>query len=92
MAPGFTATAAAIGDRLDIWADGRNRSGTDVLRMLSLGAFGVLVGRPWVQALTVRGEAGILHLLSLLKAEMRLAMVLAGVADVDAHVIARICR
>src|ERR1039458_7710029 len=37
--------AAAVGDRLTVLADGGVRSGLDVVRMLALGAKGVLLGR-----------------------------------------------
>ena len=38
--------ARAVGDRLTVLADGGVRSGLDVVRMLALGAKGVLLGPP----------------------------------------------
>jgi L-lactate dehydrogenase (cytochrome) len=70
--------AAAVGDRLTVLADGGVRSGLDVVRMLALGAKGVLLGRAWVYALAGRGEAGVAHVLALIEAEMRVAMSLTG--------------
>ena len=35
------------------------RNGLDVVRMLALGAKGVLLGRAWVYALAAQGEAGV---------------------------------
>lgn len=72
------AIAAAVGDRLTILADGGVRSGLDVVRMLALGAHGVLLGRAWAYALAGAGQAGVAHLLRLIEAEMRVAMALTG--------------
>lgn len=83
--------ADAVGDRLTILADGGVRSGLDVVRMLMLGAHGVLLGRAWVYALAARGEAGVAHLLRLIETEMRVAMALTAntrVADLDRRSIA----
>lgn len=68
--------ADAVGDRLVVLADGGVRSGLDVVRMLALGARGVLLGRAWAYALAARGEAGVTHLLNLIEAEMRVTMAL----------------
>ena len=73
-----------MGDRLTVLADGGVRSGLDVVRMLALGAKGVLLGRAWAYALGGGGEAGVAHLLQLIEAEMRVAMALTGVTRVDA--------
>jgi L-lactate dehydrogenase (cytochrome) len=82
--------AAAVGDRLTVLADGGVRSGLDVVRMLALGAKGVLLGRAWVYALAGRGEAGVAHVLALIEAEMRVAMSLTGctrVRDITGHML-----
>lgn len=70
--------ADAVGDRLTVLADGGVRSGLDVVRMLALGAKGVLLGRAWVYALAGGGQAGVAHMLQLIEAEMRVAMALTG--------------
>jgi len=78
--------ADAVGERLMVLADGGVRSGLDVVRMLALGARGVLLGRAWAYALAGGGEAGVAHLLRLIEAEMRVAMALTGrtrIADID---------
>ena len=77
------AIADAVGDRLTVLADGGVRSGLDVVRMLALGARGVLLGRAWAFALAGAGEAGVTHLLQLIAAEMRVAMSLTGCTRVD---------
>ncbi|MBT2186342.1 FMN-dependent L-lactate dehydrogenase LldD [Sphingobium nicotianae] len=76
------AIADAVGDRLTVLADGGIRSGLDVVRMLALGAKGVLLGRTWIYAMAARGEAGIDHVLKLIDAEMRVAMTLCGAASI----------
>ncbi|MET4592768.1 L-lactate dehydrogenase (cytochrome) [Sphingomonas sp. PvP107] len=73
------AIADAVGDRLTVLADSGVRSGLDVVRMLALGAHGVLLGRAWLYALAARGEAGVALLLDLIEKEMRVAMTLTGV-------------
>ena len=61
----------AVGDRLTVLADGGVRSGLDVVRLLALGARGILLGRAWVYALAGRGGVGVTHVLDLIAAEMR---------------------
>lgn len=81
----------AVGDRLTVLADGGVRSGLDVVRMLALGARGVLLGRAWAYALAARGEAGVAKMLQLMEAEIRVAMTLTGVqtiAGIDRRILA----
>jgi L-lactate dehydrogenase (cytochrome) len=75
--------ADAVGDRLTVLADGGVRSGLDVVRLLALGAKGVLLGRAWAFALAAGGEAGVTKMLGLIEAEMRVAMALTGVTRID---------
>lgn len=85
------AIAEAVGDRLTVLADSGVRSGLDVVRMLALGAHGVLLGRAWVYALAARGESGVTQLLDLFEKEMRVAMALTGVnsvAEIDRSILA----
>ncbi len=76
--------ADTVGDALTVLADGGIRSGLDVIRLLALGARGVLLGRAWVYALAANGQAGVEHVLKLVEAEMRVAMALTGVTRVAA--------
>ncbi|MGA9658645.1 MAG: FMN-dependent L-lactate dehydrogenase LldD [Asticcacaulis sp.] len=76
------AIAEAVGDELTVLADSGIRTGLDVVRMLALGAKGVLLGRAYIYALSVGGEAGVTNLLSLIEKEMRTAMALTGVKSV----------
>jgi L-lactate dehydrogenase (cytochrome) len=78
------AIADAVGDRLTVLADGGVRNGLDVVRMLALGAKGVLLGRAWVYALAAQGEAGVAKLLELIAREMTVAMTLTGVNRIEA--------
>lgn len=73
----------AVAGALTVLADGGVRSGLDVVRMLALGAQGVLLGRAWAYALAGGGEAGVRHMLQLVEAEMRVAMALTGATSID---------
>lgn len=75
--------ADRVGNDLTVLVDGGVRSGLDVARMLALGASGVMLGRAWVYALAARGEAGVDHVLSLITAELKVAMALTGVCRVQ---------
>jgi L-lactate dehydrogenase (cytochrome) len=77
------AIAEAVGDQLTVLADGGVRSGLDVVRLLALGAKGVLLGRAWAFALAAGGQAGVEQMLRLIEAEMRVAMALTGVTCVS---------
>jgi L-lactate dehydrogenase (cytochrome) len=74
--------ADAVGDRLTLLADGGIRSGLDVVRMIALGAKGVLLGRAWIYALAAGGEAGVAEALRIIAAEMRVAMALTGATSI----------
>lgn len=76
------AVAQAVGDRTTILMDGGVRTGLDVLKALSLGARGCLLGRAWAWALGAGGGPGVARMLGLLEAELRVAMALTGCTDV----------
>lgn len=83
--------ADAVGGRLTVLADGGVRSGLDVLRMLGLGAKGVLLGRAWAWALAAGGEKGVRQMLAMMADEMRAAMGMMGiksVGEIDRSVLA----
>jgi isopentenyl diphosphate isomerase/L-lactate dehydrogenase-like FMN-dependent dehydrogenase len=73
-----------VAGRIPILLDGGVRRGTDVLKALALGASAVLIGRPYLWGLAAAGEAGVRRVLDLLRAELELAMALAGCADITA--------
>jgi L-lactate dehydrogenase (cytochrome) len=70
--------ADAIGDDLTILVDSGIRTGLDVIRMLALGAKGVLLGRAAAYALAAAGQEGVENLLGIFASEMRIAMTLTG--------------
>jgi 4-hydroxymandelate oxidase len=80
----------AVGGRIEVLVDGGIRRGTDVLKALALGAKAVLIGRPYMFALAVAGEAGVSRVLELLRQELVTAMALTGrptIADIDLSLI-----
>ena len=74
--------ADAVGDRLTVLMDSGVRSGLDVLKALSLGAKGVLIGRAWAYALAAGGQAQVEAMLATLRGELKVAMSLTGCTDV----------
>jgi 4-hydroxymandelate oxidase len=72
----------AAAGRLEVYVDGGIRTGVDVLRALALGARAVLIGRPYLWALAIDGEAGVRELIERFRAEITNAMALAGQTDV----------
>ncbi|WP_314104271.1 FMN-dependent L-lactate dehydrogenase LldD [uncultured Stenotrophomonas sp.] len=85
------AIADAVKGEVEILADSGIRNGLDVVRMLALGADGVLLGRAFVYALAAQGGAGVGNLLDLMAKEMRVAMTLIGarrLADINADALA----
>lgn len=73
----------AVGDRVSVMADSGVRSGTDIVRMLALGAQAVWLGRLWVFALATGGAAGVSLMLKTLRQEMAVAMALTGCASLE---------
>jgi L-lactate dehydrogenase (cytochrome) len=77
------AIAEAVKGKLTILADSGVRSGLDVVRLMALGADGVMLGRAWVFALAANGGAGVRQLLEIFAKEMRVAMALTSVCKVS---------
>lgn len=76
------AVAGRVAGRVPLLLDGGIRRGTDVLKALALGADAVMVGQPILHALAVAGPVGVIHLLTILRAELEAAMALTGCARV----------
>lgn len=72
----------AVGDDLTVLVDSGIRSGLDVVRMLALGAKGVLLGRSMAYALAADGQRGVENMLDIFAREMRVAMTLTGVTSI----------
>jgi 4-hydroxymandelate oxidase len=78
--------AAAVNGACEIYVDGGIRRGSDVLKAVALGARAVLVGRPILWGLGVRGEHGATQIVEILRRELDEAMLLCGctkLSDVD---------
>jgi L-lactate dehydrogenase (cytochrome) len=75
--------ADAVGNELPVLVDSGIRSGLDIVRMLALGARGVLLGRPYIYALAAEGKKGVSNLQELLATEMRVAMTLCGATNIS---------
>jgi len=74
----------ALGADAVVLMDSGIRRGADVIKALALGANAVLLGRPYVYALAVAGQAGVERVLRNLTAEIDLTLALAGGRDVKA--------
>ncbi len=74
----------AIGDQTEVWLDSGIRSGQDVLKALSLGARGTMIGRAYIHGLGAMGEAGVTAALEVIRKEMDITMALCGEKDVKA--------
>jgi L-lactate dehydrogenase (cytochrome) len=82
----------AIGGNAEVLVDGGVRTGLDVVKMVALGAKAVLVGRAWAWAVAARGEAGVRHVLAILKADIDVALGLTGhssIAEIDRSALYR---
>ncbi|KAI9142315.1 FMN-dependent dehydrogenase-domain-containing protein [Paraphysoderma sedebokerense] len=74
----------AKNSKTEIYFDSGIRKGTDVVKALALGAKAVFVGRPILWGLAHSGSSGVSHILQILNDELRLAMALLGVTNVEA--------
>ncbi len=85
--------AQAVGGAVPVLMDSGVRRGTDVLKALALGASFVFIGRPFLYAATVGGEAGVLHAATLLANELRTDTALLGIntlAELGPHHVRRV--
>ena len=74
--------ADAVGDDITLFMDGGVRSGLDVLKAMALGAKACFLGRAWAYGLAARGEAGVAHVLRIMRRELVTALALTGCTDV----------
>jgi len=80
----------AVGDQVEVLVDGGVRTGLDVVKMIALGARAVLLGRAWAWAVAAQGEAGVHHMLKIIRADIDVALGLTGstsIADIDQAVL-----
>lgn len=73
----------AINSQVPVLVDGGIRRGTDILKARALGATAVMIGRPYIYALSVAGALGVAHLIRLLREELEIAMALSGCKTLD---------
>ena len=73
--PGIVSEAGGM----TVMMDSGIRRGTDVLKALALGAHFVFVGRPFLYAAAIAGEAGVRHAIKLLRDEIDRDMALLGI-------------
>jgi 4-hydroxymandelate oxidase len=71
----------AVGEEVEVYADGGIRSGSDVLTALALGANAVFVGRPAIWGLATGGADGVSRVLDGLSAQLAHTMALCGLSD-----------
>jgi isopentenyl diphosphate isomerase/L-lactate dehydrogenase-like FMN-dependent dehydrogenase len=76
------AIVAAANGAIPILIDGGVRRGADVVKALALGATACLIARPQLWGLAVAGEAGVAHVLEMLRREIDRVMWLMGAAKV----------
>ncbi|KAI0694705.1 FMN-dependent alpha-hydroxy acid dehydrogenase [Earliella scabrosa] len=74
--------AAQASGKLTVLFDSGVRTGSDVFRALALGAQGVLLGRTYVYALAIGGQAGVEELIKSVLAEFELTLGLAGFKNI----------
>jgi L-lactate dehydrogenase (cytochrome) len=73
------AIAEAVGGTIPVMMDGGVRRGSDVLKAIALGAAFVFIGRPFIYAAAVGGEAGVSHAINILSIEVSRNMGLLGI-------------
>ncbi|MDO5530149.1 MAG: alpha-hydroxy acid oxidase [Paracoccus sp. (in: a-proteobacteria)] len=72
-----------VAGEMEVMCDSGFRRGTDVLKAIALGARFVFVGRPFLYAAAIAGEAGVQHGARLLSAEIDRNMAMLGTQRLD---------
>src|SRR5690348_13690227 len=84
--------APALAGKAEVYVDGGIRRGTDILKALALGARAVLIGRPVIWGLTMRGAEGVAEVMDHFRTELIRAMQLTGttrLSDATADLLAQ---
>ncbi len=75
------AVVDAVADIAEVFLDGGVRDGADIAAAVAFGARAVFVGRPYLYALMAGGEAGVDHLLTLLREDYARTLKLLGASS-----------
>ncbi|MGO3176015.1 alpha-hydroxy acid oxidase [Psychrobacter sp.] len=73
----------AENSNIEIWLDSGIRSGQDVLKAISLGAKGTMIGRSFLYGLGAYGEDGVRRALEIIYKECDLSMAFCGHTDIN---------
>ncbi|MGO2277187.1 MULTISPECIES: alpha-hydroxy acid oxidase [unclassified Psychrobacter] len=68
---------------IEVWLDSGIRSGQDVLKAISLGAKGTMIGRAFLYGLGAYGENGVRRALEIIYKECELSMAFCGHTDIN---------
>lgn len=74
--------AEAVNGKIPLLLDSGIRRGTDLVKVLILGADAVLLGRPYIYGLATAGQAGVEQVLGNFIEETRVTLALSGIAKV----------
>ena len=75
--------APVVDGRTLLMMDSGIRRGTDILKALALGADAIMIGRPYLYGLGAFGQPGVERALSILRAELQIAMEFAGTPRIE---------
>lgn len=81
--PPIVEAVKTFNENTKILVDSGIRTGIDLFKMLALGADACMLGRAYIYALAAQGEQGVFDLLTLIESELRVAMALTGVNNVN---------
>jgi 4-hydroxymandelate oxidase len=73
----------AANGKIPVLVDGGFRRGTDMFKALALGASAVGIGRPYLWGLAAFGQAGVVRIVEILRAELAAVMGMAGTGKVS---------
>jgi L-lactate dehydrogenase (cytochrome) len=73
---------AAVEGKAEVILDGGVRRGTDILKVLALGARACMIGRPFLYGLAAGAKAGVERAFEIFASELRRDMMLAGCPDI----------
>lgn len=79
----LAAIRKSVGQSFPVALDSGVRTGADIFKAINLGADAVCIGRPYVYALALGGQAGVEEYLKNLIADLDLTMKLSGCRSID---------